>query len=118
MVCWRGGSYWCAVSRSVTPHTHVDLITTVKKDTGGVFEKNYGKLLIELLEGKRDGVMQLPFTPGTLLIFGGRQTIHRVTRVSGTTPRLVPVLCYAEKPDLVNSEQVRKLFWGRAGVGG
>lgn len=30
------------------------LITTVKKDTGGVFEKNYGKLLIELLEGKRD----------------------------------------------------------------
>ena len=67
-----------------------------------------------VLEGSRDGVMQLPFAPGTLLIFGGRQTIHRVTRVSGATPRLVPVLCYAEQPDLVNSEQVRKLFWGRA----
>ena len=89
---------------------------------GGFFEyvpgirglDNEKELVGGVLEGKREGVMQLPFTPGTLLIFGGRQTIHRVTRVSGVTPRLVPVLCYAEKPDLVNSEQVRKLFWGRA----
>ena len=92
---------------------------------GGLFEyvpgirglDNEKKTVGGVLEGKREGVMQLPFTPGTLLIFGGRQTIHRVTRVSGTTPRLVPVLCYAEKPDLVNSEHVRKLFWGRTGVG-
>ena len=89
---------------------------------GGFFEyvpgirglDNEKEIVGGVLEGKRDGVMQLPFVPGTLLIFGGRQTIHRVTRVSGATPRLVPVLCYAEKPDLVNSEQVRKLFWGRA----
>jgi len=96
-----------------------------RPDEGGLFEyvpgirglDNEKEIVGGVLEGKRDGVMQLSFTPGTLLIFGGRQTIHRVTRVSGTTPRLVPVLCYAEKPDLVNSEQVRKLFWGRAGVG-
>ncbi|MBT4393568.1 MAG: hypothetical protein HOD33_00125, partial [Acidiferrobacteraceae bacterium] len=67
-----------------------------------------------VLDGNRQGVMQLPFTPGTLLVFAGNQTIHRVTQMRGTVPRLVPVLCYAENPDLVNSTEVRKLFWGRA----
>ena len=55
------------------------------------------------------------FTPGTLLIFGGQKTIHRVTEVKGTRPRLVPVLCYSVVPDLKNSDEVRKLFWGRTG---
>jgi hypothetical protein len=73
------------------------------------------KLVAGLLDGKRDGVVELPFTAGTLLIFGGNQTIHRVTRVQGERPRLVPVLCYSETPGQVNSETVRKLFWGRSG---
>jgi len=67
-----------------------------------------------VLNGERDSVVELPFTTGTLLIFGGNQTLHRVTRVSGARPRLVPVLCYAEEPNLVNSESVRQLFWGRS----
>lgn len=66
-----------------------------------------------ILEGARAGVAELPFTPGTLLIFGGRNTLHRVTEVSGGRPRLVPVLCYSAQPDLMNSEAVRQLFWGR-----
>ena len=69
-----------------------------------------------ILDGDRDGVVELPFTPGTLLIFGGNQTIHRVARVSGATKRLVPVLCYAEKEGVTNSPEVRKLFWGRTGA--
>ena len=69
----------------------------------------------QILKGHREGVTQLPFTPGALLIFGGNKTIHRVARVKGPTPRLVPVLCYSDKPDLVNSEAVRQLFWGRDG---
>jgi hypothetical protein len=68
-----------------------------------------------ILKGERRDVVELPFTAGTLLIFGGRQTLHRVTRVSGERARLVPVLCYSEVPDVVNSESVRKLFWGRSG---
>ncbi|MBX2869776.1 MAG: hypothetical protein KTR18_13945 [Acidiferrobacterales bacterium] len=73
------------------------------------------KIVQNVLNGDRTGVHDLPFAAGTLLIFGGQQTIHRVTRVSGTQPRLVPVLCYSEKPDMKNSESVRKLFWGRTG---
>jgi len=66
-----------------------------------------------VLDGARDGVIDLPFTAGTLLIFGGNQTIHRVTRVSGDRLRLVPVLCYAERPGVMNSPEVQELFWGR-----
>ena len=72
-------------------------------------------IVAKVLDGDRRHVLELPFTAGTLLIFGGRQTLHRVTRVSGTRPRLVPVLTYAERPGLKNSEAVRKLFWGRTG---
>ncbi|MBX2883361.1 MAG: hypothetical protein KTR32_25635 [Granulosicoccus sp.] len=94
-----------------------------KPDEGGAFEYVPGvrdlpdeKLIVEqVLAGERDLVKELPFTTGTLLIFGGRQTLHRVTRVSGKRARLLPVLCYSEHPDVVNSESVRQLFWGRTG---
>lgn len=69
----------------------------------------------QILDDEYDDVVELPFTAGTLLIFGGRQTIHRVTRVTGNVPRLVPVLCYSEQPQQTNSDSVRKLFWGRTG---
>jgi len=94
-----------------------------KPDKGGAFEyvprirglPDEQVIVQSVLEGSRDRVVDLPFTAGTLLIFGGHQTLHRVTRVSGDRARLVPVLCFSEKPDQVNSEAVRKLFWGRTG---
>jgi len=73
------------------------------------------QIVDKVLDGARDGVNQLPFTPGTLLIFGGQQTLHRVTEVKGERLRLVPVLCFSETPGVTNSEEVRKLFWGRSG---
>lgn len=92
-------------------------------EQGGAFEyvpkirglDNEQEIVREVLDGDRSRVVELPFTAGTLLIFGGNQTIHRVARVTGATKRLVPVLCYAENPDVSNSPEVRKLFWGRTG---
>ena len=92
-------------------------------EEGGAFEyvpkirglPDEEEIVAGVLDGKRDGVVELPFTPGTLLIFGGNQTIHRVTKVSGNRERLVPVLCFAEKEGVTNSPEVRKLFWGRTG---
>ena len=80
--------------------------------SGGDDEK---AIVAAILDGDRSRVRELPFTAGVLLIFGGRQTLHRVTRVSGRRPRLVPVLTCAGRPGLENSEAVRKLFWGRTG---
>ncbi len=90
-------------------------------EQGGEFEyvpqirglKDEKKIIGNVLDGQREGVVTLPFTPGTLLIFGGRQTLHRVTRIKGSRPRLVPVLCFAEEAGKQNSDSVRKLFWGR-----
>ena len=73
-------------------------------------------IVAAVLDGERDRVLELPFTAGALLIFGGRRTLHRVTRVNGAVPRLVPVLAYAERPGLTNSEAVRELFWVRTGA--
>ena len=72
-------------------------------------------IIESLLDGDRRQVRELPFEAGALLIFAGRRTLHRVTRVCGARPRLVPVLAYAEQPGLENSEEVRMLFWGRTG---
>lgn len=92
-------------------------------EAGGAFEyvpqirgnADEKKIVTRVLDGDRSQVIELPFSTGTLLIFGGNQTLHRVTRVKGKRPRLVPVLCFAEQKDLKNSETVRKLFWGRSG---
>jgi len=92
-------------------------------ESGGAFEyvpqirgnANEKEIVAGILDGDRSQVVELPFSAGTLLIFGGSQTIHRVTRVHGKRPRLVPVLCFAEQEDAKNSEAVRELFWGRTG---
>jgi len=92
-------------------------------ESGGAFEyvpqirsnANEKEIVASILDGDRSQVVELPFSPGTLLIFGGSQTIHRVTRVHGKRPRLVPVLSFAEQEDAKNSEAVRELFWGRTG---
>jgi len=68
------------------------------------------------LDGSNENIRRLPFSPGALLVFAGRDTLHRVTPVSGARLRLVPVLCYSDRPDQVNSDQVRRLFWGRTGL--
>lgn len=92
--------------------------------SGGAFEyvprirgrSDEAEIVRGLLNGDRSGVRELPFTPGALLVFGGRQTIHRVTRIGGRQPRLVPVFCYADEPGQINSDSVRQLFWGRTGA--
>jgi len=68
----------------------------------------------QVVLGDESQVQRLPFTAGTLSIFQGRHTLHRVTQVGGARPRLVPVLTFAPEPGYRNSDAVRELFWGRA----
>jgi hypothetical protein len=66
-----------------------------------------------VLDGDESKVRRLPFEPGTLSIFNGRRSLHRVTRCSGRRDRLVAILCFASEPNAVNSDAFRKLYWGR-----
>lgn len=56
-----------------------------------------------------------PFAPGTLQLFAGRYSLHRVRPVCNhaTNERIVAVLCFASEPGLKNSPYVQKMFWGR-----
>lgn len=65
------------------------------------------------LDGAADGVERLPFTAGALSLFAGRVSLHRVTEILGNRLRLVAVLCFNGQPGVTNSDEVRKLFWGR-----
>lgn len=56
----------------------------------------------------------LDFRPGTLAIFSGSKSLHRVTPVKGNRSRLVAVFTFATQPGFCNSPQVQTLFWGRA----
>lgn len=52
--------------------------------------------------------------PGTLNVFLGKNTAHRVTPVSGTQSRMIAVFSFYEVPGKVFSEQERIGFYGRA----
>jgi len=66
-----------------------------------------------VLEGDRGTVRSIPMTPGTLLLFEGRYSMHRVTPIEGRVERLVALLAYDTKPDTVSSELLRKVRYGR-----
>jgi hypothetical protein len=66
-----------------------------------------------VLEGNTASVVTLPMTPGTLLVFEGRYSLHRVSPISGPTLRHVGLLAYDTKPGTVGSELVRQDRYGR-----
>jgi hypothetical protein len=66
-----------------------------------------------VLDGDERGVRRLPFTAGSLSIFAGRVSMHRVTEILGDRLRLVAVLAFNGRPGVTNSDEVRRLFWGR-----
>jgi hypothetical protein len=68
-----------------------------------------------VLEGNRAPVHRVPMTPGTLLLFQGRHSMHRVTPIVGPTSRLVALLAYDTKPGTVSSELLRLARYGRSG---
>lgn len=68
-----------------------------------------------VLHGVRDDVVRLPMTPGTLLVFAGRHSVHRVSRIAGPTDRLVGLLAYDTKPGTCSTELLRLARYGRVG---
>ncbi|WP_369788907.1 2OG-Fe(II) oxygenase [Rouxiella sp. WC2420] len=94
-----------------------------KPEAGGVFEyvenlrdadngdMNYDgveKLLDKQIQPKKLGI-----EAGDLVLFRGRNAIHRVTPTEGNTTRMLVVLAYNSKPDISLSETARLTFYGR-----
>ncbi|MGZ4709801.1 MAG: HalD/BesD family halogenase, partial [Acidimicrobiales bacterium] len=66
-----------------------------------------------VLAGDRSGVVRLPMTPGTLLVFEGRHSIHRVSPISGSTTRLVGLLGYDTRPGTMSNDLLKLVRYGR-----
>lgn len=65
-----------------------------------------------VLEGKVRPDM-LEAEPGTLMLFRGRDSMHRVTPTEGGTTRMLAVLAYNSQPGIALSESAMQTFYGR-----
>ena len=74
-------------------------------------EMNYGG--VEELLNDKIGYDSLSMDPGTLVLFRGRNSIHRVTPVKGGLTRMLAVLAYNSEPNISLSETSRMTFYGR-----
>ncbi|MGV6805933.1 MAG: HalD/BesD family halogenase [Ruegeria sp.] len=91
-------------------------------DQGGGFE--YCQNLRSETDPNYDGVARLlsgadsqskviKLSPGTLNVFKGKNTAHRVTPVAGSKARIIAVFSYYETPGVVFSNNERLGFYGR-----
>jgi hypothetical protein len=67
-----------------------------------------------LLRGDDPELQQLHVAPGTLNVFRGRHTAHRVTPVQGDTDRIIVVFSYFDRPGVTFTAEERIGFYGRA----
>ena len=65
-----------------------------------------------ILDGN-EPVQQLQMDAGTLVLFRGRNSIHRVTPTIGDTTRMLVVRAYNTEPGIALSESARMTFYGR-----
>ncbi|MDB6082361.1 MAG: hypothetical protein JWN43_242 [Gammaproteobacteria bacterium] len=89
---------------------------------GGLFEyapnirspadENYSSVG-RVLAGKSARSAVAPLRAGSLMIFRGRRSLHRVTPVGSGRSRLVAVLSFDTRPGIRLSEHDRQLFFGR-----
>ncbi|GFH52299.1 arpA protein [Chaetoceros tenuissimus] len=96
------------------PHTRQSCLP--KSDDANQEEQRMGFSRIERVLNRKETPKQLPIEPGTLVLFRGRDSLHRVTEVQGTTTRVLAVLAYNEKPGVELSEEARITFFGRTGI--
>lgn len=66
----------------------------------------------DLLDG-RVAPQVLQMDPGTLVLFRGRDSIHRVSPNESDVTRMLAVLAYNSRPGIALSESARMTFYGR-----
>ncbi len=94
-------------------------------EAGGVFEyvenvrdADKGEMNVDAVENILDGkatVKTLTMPEGTLVLFRGRNAIHRVTPTIGGKTRMLVVFAYNSEPNIAISESASMTFYGRVG---
>lgn len=68
----------------------------------------------DVLEGRRT-TQTLEIQSGDLVVFRGRNALHRVTPVEGRKTRMLVVFAYNSEPEIALSKSARMTFFGRTG---
>ncbi|PHQ69161.1 MAG: arpA protein [Sneathiella sp.] len=94
-------------------------------DAGGAFEYVSGMRDVDKGEMNYSGVAEvldgavvpktLNMKAGALVLFRGRNALHRVAPVEGPTTRLLVTLAYNTEPGISLSDSARMTFFGRLG---
>lgn len=92
-------------------------------ESGGVFEYRRNVRNADAGEMNFDGVakvlsgdtsvQQLSMGPGALVLFRGRNSMHRVTPNEGDRTRMLAVLAYNSEPGIALSPEAQRTFYGR-----
>jgi opacity protein-like surface antigen len=82
--------------------------SNLRSDTDPNYES-----VARMLRGEDPQVTSQTLTAGTLSVFAGKNTAHRVTAVGGTSSRLIAVLSYYETAGVTFSSAERIGFYGR-----
>ncbi|WP_406649098.1 2OG-Fe(II) oxygenase [Aliisedimentitalea scapharcae] len=67
-----------------------------------------------MLRGDDPDVQSITLSPGTLNIFRGKNTPHRVGTVKGETPRVIAVFSFFDRPGVTFTPKDQIGFYGRA----
>ena len=74
-------------------------------------DENYSGVQ-RVLDGDRERVRSYALEAGTLTVFRGRDSMHRVTKVAGSRRRLVGVMCFEQTPGVVTSAEMNATIYG------
>ncbi len=72
--------------------------------------------IAKFLAGDQNDVTTLPLEAGTLNVFRGKNTLHRVSPVKGEHQRVIVVFSYYENPGVAFSVEEKVGFYGRSDV--
>ena len=80
---------------------------------GGGIDERYDTVARVLAGEAPELVTTVPMTPGTLMLFEGRWSLHRVTPVIGATSRHVALFGYDTKAGTMSSDLLKQIRYGR-----
>ncbi|MDX1575487.1 MAG: 2OG-Fe(II) oxygenase [Kiloniellales bacterium] len=104
------------------PNDGVVSLMLQESDGGGAFEfapgvrfaaPDAGAAELAVLDGRHPGVVRPNLEAGTLSLFNGHASLHRVAPVTGARERIIALFNYMAEPGYVFSAEIQRKFFGR-----
>ncbi len=104
------------------PNDGVVTLLVEASEQGGAFEfvpdvrgdsDDSRERVARIIGGDREGLIAPPIRPGTLSVFRGTRSLHRVTPVRGSQTRVILTMSFDPEPGVMFSTEIRRRYSGR-----